>query len=84
MIVAFLGILVVEWTHHHASEASEEACAVCQILEHHSLDMAPPAATPMAAVLFILFVLVRSQPVFRVAKALCASYNSRAPPYRTA
>lgn len=84
MIVAFLGILAIEWTHHHTSEASEEACAVCQILEHHPLDMAPPAATLMVAVLFILFALVRSQPLFRIAKALCASYHPRAPPYRTA
>lgn len=84
MIVAFLGIQVIEWTHHHKSAASEEACAVCQVLAHQPLDLAPPAAAPVVAVLFLLFVLTRSQPAFRIAKALCASYNSRAPPYRTA
>lgn len=84
VIVAFLGIQIIESTHHHDSTASEEACAVCQVLAHHPLDIAPPAVAAIAAALFLLFVLHLWQPAFRIAKALCASYHSRAPPYHTA
>lgn len=84
VIVAFLGIQIIESTHHHDSAASEEACAVCQTLAHHPLDIAPPVAPPMAAVLFLLFFISTWQPVPRIAKAFCASYQSRAPPHHAA
>jgi hypothetical protein len=84
VIVAFLGIQIIESTHHHDSAASEEACAVCQTLAHHPLDIATPVAPPIGAVLFLLFFISNWQPAPRIAKALCASYHSRAPPYHTA
>ncbi len=84
MIVAFLGIQAIESTHHHESVASEEACSVCQLLAHHPLDLAVPVAAAVAVLIILLFFLSQWQPAFRIAKARCASYHPRAPPYRPA
>jgi Protein of unknown function (DUF2946) len=80
VFLAFVGIQIIESTHHHESAADEEKCAVCQVAAHLPFDLVPPAAAPMAVVLFLLFVLTTWRPIFRIAKARCASYHSRAPP----
>ena len=84
LLLAFVGIQVIESTHHHGSAAEENACAVCVVAAHVPFNLAPPAAAPLAAALFLLFVLPLRQPAFRFAKARCAFYDSQAPPTRTA
>lgn len=77
---ALLGIQIIESTHHHESTALEDACAVCQIVAHTPLDLAPPAATLIATVLLLLFLLTSRQEKSQFARAYYASYHSRAPP----
>jgi hypothetical protein len=80
VFVALLGIQIIESTHHHESSALEERCVVCQAVAHHPLDVAPPTAAPMVAVLFFLLYLPLGQYAFLVVKVNCTSYYSRAPP----
>ncbi len=84
LFLAFLGIQVIESTHHHESAAEEDACAVCVVAAHVPFNLTPPAAAPLAAALFLLFVLPHRQLAFRFAKARCAFYDSQAPPTHTA
>jgi hypothetical protein len=84
VIFALLGIQLIESTHHHESAAIHDACAVCQIVAHTPLDLAPPLATLLATVLFLLFSLPDKQKKFQFARAYYASYHSRAPPRFTA
>jgi hypothetical protein len=84
VIVAFLGIQIIESTHHHETAAAEAACAICQAIAHHPLDLPAPVAVLAATVLFLLFFLSPRQPEFRFAEAFRASYHSRAPPSHAA
>ncbi len=80
MFLAFLGIQVIESSHHHESTKLQEACAICQVAAHHPFGVVPAAITPMAKVLFLLFILLLRRQTFWIVQAHCASYYSRAPP----
>ncbi len=84
VIVALLGVQLVESTHHHESAAIEEACPVCQVVAHTPLDLVPPAAAQIATVLLLLFHLCSKQKISQVACTYYTSYHSRAPPLLTA
>jgi hypothetical protein len=84
VFITLLGIQIIESSHHHESSALEQACAVCQFMAHHPLDVTPPAAVLIAVALVLLLTLPRWRQTFLIAKAPCASYFSRAPPYRAA
>lgn len=77
---ALLGIQIIESTHHHESAALEEACQVCQVAAHLPLDLAPPAAALISAVLLLLFALPRRQQAIHLGRTYHAAYHSRAPP----
>jgi len=78
--LAFIMLQVIEATHHHKSDAAHDACAICQVIAQHPIDIVPPIAAPIAALLFLLFTLLQSKPVFPLIQAGQASYYSRAPP----
>ena len=84
VFLALVGIQVIESSHIHKSAALEDACPVCHVMAHQQLDVAPPPPVPMAAVLFLLFILSHRRQILRIAESHCASYYSRAPPYRFA
>lgn len=81
---ALLGLQLIESTHHHETAAIEAACPVCQVVAHTPLDVSPPSAALIAAVLLILFYLPSKQQATLIACAYYASYHSRAPPRLTA
>lgn len=84
VLIALLGIQIIESSHHHESSALEQACAVCQFVAHHPLDLSPPTIALTAAILVLLLTLLHWRQAFLIAKAPCAAYFSRAPPFRTA
>jgi len=79
-VLAFILLQVIESTHHHKSEAAQDACAVCQVIAHQPIELIPAIAAPIAALLFLLFTLLQSKPVFLLLQADQAAYHSRAPP----
>jgi len=81
MFLAFVGIQMVESTHHHESEALQEACAICQMVAHQPLDLSPPTIASMVVVLFLVFIIASPQETFQITDSRYTSYASRAPPY---
>ena len=81
---ALLGLQLIESTHHHETAAIEAACPVCQVVAHTPLDVSPPTAVLIVAVLLVLFYLPSQQKTTQIASAYYASYHSRAPPRFTA
>ena len=80
VLCAVLGLQLIESSHHHDSVALQEACALCQVAAHQPLDTAPPLVSLVAAVLFLLFILLRDRLIFLVGQSRPAPYHSRAPP----
>jgi hypothetical protein len=78
--LAFVMLQVIESTHHHKSEAAHDACAICQVIAQHPIDIVPAIAAPIAALIFLLFTLIQPKPVFLLIQADQAAYYSRAPP----
>jgi hypothetical protein len=78
--VAFITLQMIESTHHHKSEAAHDACAVCQVIAHQPIDLSFAIVAPIGALLFFLFALFQSKPVFLILQADQAYYHSRAPP----
>lgn len=77
---AVLGLQLIESSHHHDSLALQEACALCQVAAHQPLDTAPPSLPPVAAVLFLLFILPGARLFFLHGPNRTCAYHSRAPP----
>lgn len=84
VMIAFLGIQLIESTHHHESAALEDACTICQVAAQYPLDAAPPLASPLATVLFLLYILPVRRRTFAFVQPCLASFYSRAPPTRAA
>ena len=81
VFLALIGIQIIESTHHHESEAAEDACVVCQFVAHLPLNIPQPAIATMGLVLVLLYILSRQQLAPRVADSQLAFYSPRAPPY---
>lgn len=65
-IVAFLSLLTVVPTHHHATPAEDQDCAVCSIVSHKVGD------TPVVAIPALVLVLLSFAPY--LAFALCKAH----------
>lgn len=81
VFLTFIGTQVIESTHHHESEALQDACAVCQLVAHQPLNAPPPATALIAVALPLLFIFSHWREAVRIADARRASYDSRAPPH---
>jgi hypothetical protein len=84
VLLAVIGIQIIESTHHHESTALQDKCAVCQFAAHQPIDLLPAIPTPMAAALILLFILPYRWHAAALAEPDCICYDSRAPPCHTA
>ena len=80
LIPCILGVYGIEATHHHETQAEENACAICHVVNHQPLDLgAPPLGIVFSGLVFLFYIL-SWQPTRRVSFRLPNHYRPRAPP----